>query len=183
MNFGLWLGDGEPVGDNVVVMPEVVFKALPESVWQDHTFDDLPTPIRQLAWDILGREGPIPRMRLVVSAKALERAVERVKQKQVPLVVTVQARLDGYQTDKQRRQRLRELDRQNRDNGGYSAIGDTIERFALWYRLKQHRIVTAKELEEVVYNGAIGGTLPLSISVDGQRLTVPQDVIRRSIRH
>jgi hypothetical protein len=190
LNFGLILGEDEPTNDNVIPLPEAVFKALPDSVWRpEHASDELPEPVRELAWNVLGRDGPAPKMRLAVKREVAEAAEKRVIEEieeieqQIPVVVRVQAKLDSYTTNKQRKQRIKELDRLARDNGGYMEVPEAIESFALMYRLELGRNITAKEAETKFHNGAIAGAIPLTVNIDGQRVTIPQEVIRRSIRH
>lgn len=91
------------------------------------------------------------------------------------VVEDVQARLDGYRTNKQRRQRFKELRRLMDENDGYGTVEIALEAMALMLRLDRRQIVTAKELSDQLRVLAVCGAVPMTVNLDGERLTVPPE--------
>jgi len=174
LNFGLWLGDNEPSDDNVIKMTEPLYRALPKGIirkWvreQNTSNDDLPLRYRRLAWKLLAHDDEPPRMRLVVSYKALERIVGEIAQQEQAAksyIDDIQAKLDSYKDNEQRRRRLNALRAAERTS---VALELAIEAGALEAKLEHNADITAQQVSDTFRKMAEAGKLPLFITVDGE---------------
>ena len=91
----------------------------------------------------------------------------------------VQARLDSYKTNKQRRHRLREIHRIYQDDGGYAHILIAAEQFALMARLEANYKMTAKEALDDMYSSAANSKLRLYVEGDdGGQQRIPPELFK-----
>jgi len=88
------------------------------------------------------------------------------------LVDEIQARLDSYKTRKQRKQRIRELNRMFDD--GFATMDVAIEFGAL------KAGCTAQAMSDGMRRIVMEGKHSLYVNIDGERYPLPQEVIRRS---
>ena len=95
------------------------------------------------------------------------------------IVDDVQARLDSYKTNKQRRRRFNELRQLMDENDGYGTVGISLEAMALKSRLDRRIILTAKELSDKLRVLAASGKVPMTINYDGERLTIPPEKFKQ----
>lgn len=95
------------------------------------------------------------------------------------IVEDVQARLDGYRTNKHRARRLRELRRLADQRGGYVLLEHAIEAAVLMLRLSVGKTVTAKEMSDNMQAGAMSGEFRMHVEIDGEHIPVPSEAFKK----
>ena len=93
------------------------------------------------------------------------------------IVEDVQARLDSYKTNKQRRRRFKELEnlRRTTDSSNLEELTEwAVLRMLLEYRLK----VTAAQIYADIWRDLASGKLPAHIDMDGEDITIPPEALR-----
>jgi hypothetical protein len=94
------------------------------------------------------------------------------------IVDDVQARLDSYTSNKQRKSRLKELYNMSKSTG-YVDLEFAIEAGALMFRLQSHKAITAREVSDDMKRRAGTGEMPLHVDRNGKHERIPPEVFAR----